>query len=231
MFARFTPRAVLCILAASTFPTLRAEGPAHSKDRTGRLITRTYSVADLVTPLPTDANGKESVLCKQSELPQQLILRITNAIEPDSWAALSGKGTIDYFPLGMTLVVNQTAEVHEQVARLLAKMRKDRNRDELKKLLADYEEACSKGNGDRARKLATQAMAIDPTCFSQKRSQKQAIEKSCYLSLFHSATVDCVEMLKGTRWYPAGQMWATFVETDLDRNKNCPGWFAPGFFR
>src|SRR5207248_11671066 len=35
-----------------------------------------------------------------------------------------GPGTIDYFPLGMTLVINQTLDVQEQIADLLAALRR-----------------------------------------------------------------------------------------------------------
>jgi hypothetical protein len=37
---------------------------------------------------------------------------------------MGGEGTIDYFPLGNALVVNQTAAVHEQIAELLAALQR-----------------------------------------------------------------------------------------------------------
>ena len=52
-------------------------------------------------------------------LPQQLINLITNTIAPESWNSLGGPGTIDYFPLGMALVINQTPDIQEQIADLL----------------------------------------------------------------------------------------------------------------
>src|SRR5205814_2291259 len=42
----------------------------------------------------------------------------------DSWQDASGPGTIDYHPLGMTLVINQTLDIHEQIADLLAALRR-----------------------------------------------------------------------------------------------------------
>jgi type II secretory pathway component GspD/PulD (secretin) len=54
----------------------------------------------------------------------QLIQIITNTIEPRSWASMGGHGTIDYFPMTMTLVINQTPDILEQVADLLNALRR-----------------------------------------------------------------------------------------------------------
>src|SRR5437016_3746725 len=64
----------------------------------GKLITRTYLVADLVCPR---GDGKPMPGTMRD---QQLINLLTNSINPDSWSGSSGPGIIDYFPLGMTLV-------------------------------------------------------------------------------------------------------------------------------
>jgi type II secretory pathway component GspD/PulD (secretin) len=53
-----------------------------------------------------------------------LIDLIKNAIKPETWADRGGKGTIDYFPLGMALVINQTPDVQEQVQDLLDALRR-----------------------------------------------------------------------------------------------------------
>ena len=49
---------------------------------------------------------------------------ITNTIKPNSWSKMGGPGTIDYFPLGMTLVINQTPDIQEQIADLLQQLRR-----------------------------------------------------------------------------------------------------------
>jgi type II secretory pathway component GspD/PulD (secretin) len=54
----------------------------------------------------------------------QLIQLIQNTIAPKSWASMGGQGTIDYFPMTMTLVINQTPDIQEQVADLLAALRR-----------------------------------------------------------------------------------------------------------
>ncbi len=54
----------------------------------------------------------------------QLITLIQNTIAPRSWSSLGGQGTIDYFPLTMTLVINQTPDIQEQIADLLQALRR-----------------------------------------------------------------------------------------------------------
>src|SRR5262249_44155460 len=53
-----------------------------------------------------------------------LISLIQNTVRPDSWKDVGGQGTIQYFPLGMALVVNQSPEVQEEVFALLDTLRK-----------------------------------------------------------------------------------------------------------
>jgi type II secretory pathway component GspD/PulD (secretin) len=53
-----------------------------------------------------------------------LIKLITNTIAPQSWASVGGPGTIDFFPLGGALVINQTPDIQEQVAELLQALRR-----------------------------------------------------------------------------------------------------------
>src|SRR5207248_368365 len=53
-----------------------------------------------------------------------LIATIKNTIAPQSWSVMGGPGTIDYFPLAMALVINQTPDIQEQIAELLAALRR-----------------------------------------------------------------------------------------------------------
>ncbi|MBL8798595.1 MAG: hypothetical protein JNM56_32160 [Planctomycetia bacterium] len=52
-----------------------------------------------------------------------LIKLITSTIAPKSWSDVGGPATIDYFPLGMALVISQTPGVQEEVAQLLDALR------------------------------------------------------------------------------------------------------------
>jgi hypothetical protein len=116
-----------------------------------KMETRTYSVADLVIPIPC-GNGCNAMpqpapapcpmpaplACTTAAAPQaaniqmcsppqttenELIKLIVRAVAPDSWQEKGGKGTIDYFPLTMSMVVNQTCAVHAQIAEMFKSLR------------------------------------------------------------------------------------------------------------
>jgi type II secretory pathway component GspD/PulD (secretin) len=55
---------------------------------------------------------------------EMLIKLITNTIATNTWSSAGGPGTIEYFPLGQALVINQTPDVHQQVADLLNALRR-----------------------------------------------------------------------------------------------------------
>jgi type II secretory pathway component GspD/PulD (secretin) len=55
---------------------------------------------------------------------EQLISLIKSAIAPKSWSDVGGQGTIDYHPFTMSLVVNDTPDIQEQVADLLDALRR-----------------------------------------------------------------------------------------------------------
>jgi hypothetical protein len=100
----------------------------------GALVTQTYAVADLVIPVDR-APVVVAVESQQAEIKRvdpkkirtvenDLIALITSTVSPRDWSNTGGPGTIEYFPLSMSLVVNQTADVQEQVAELLAALRR-----------------------------------------------------------------------------------------------------------
>jgi type II secretory pathway component GspD/PulD (secretin) len=60
----------------------------------------------------------------KKKLEEQLMNLIRNTIAPESWSENSGKGTINYYPLGGALVVNQTQDIQEQIVDLLQALRK-----------------------------------------------------------------------------------------------------------
>jgi type II secretory pathway component GspD/PulD (secretin) len=53
-----------------------------------------------------------------------LIKLITNTIAPQSWQAMGGPGTVEYYPVGLSLIINQTPDIQEQIADLLAALRR-----------------------------------------------------------------------------------------------------------
>src|SRR5439155_7182266 len=64
------------------------------------------------------------VQAPQKTLEDRLIRLIVSTVKPESWDVNGGRGTIDYFPLGMALTVNQTLDVQEQIEGLLAGLRR-----------------------------------------------------------------------------------------------------------
>jgi hypothetical protein len=98
-----------------------------------KLVQKVYHVADLVIPIPDpDASDRP----KSGDAPEggktceaDLIELIQTAVAPHTWAGAGGRGTLDYFPLGMTLVASQTADAHEQIADLLQTLRKVQDRE------------------------------------------------------------------------------------------------------
>jgi hypothetical protein len=58
------------------------------------------------------------------QLHEQLIKLITKNVCPNCWAEAGGSCTLDYYPLGMGLVVNAPADVQEQVADLIEALRR-----------------------------------------------------------------------------------------------------------
>jgi hypothetical protein len=115
----------------------------------GKLVVKTYAVADLVVPVDRSEKvirlgeavegGEVAKECgpactgaavspcahnAPATEDERLIKVITCTVVPKSWSEMGGEGTIDYHPLTMSLVISQTPAVHEQVADLLANLRR-----------------------------------------------------------------------------------------------------------
>jgi hypothetical protein len=54
-----------------------------------------------------------------------LIQLIEQTIQPKTWDAKGGAGIIDYYPITMSLAISQTAAAHEEIAELLASLRRE----------------------------------------------------------------------------------------------------------
>jgi type II secretory pathway component GspD/PulD (secretin) len=142
--------------------------PLAGRHAKGKLVTKTYQVVDLVVPVDSGAtpcsislNGRtertptEDRPCVKDNHPapgitieDKLIQTITSTVAPRSWQVMGGRGTIEYFPLGMALVVNQTPEVHEQIAELLAALRRLQEMEVAVEVrFVTVSESCYKGLG------------------------------------------------------------------------------------
>jgi hypothetical protein len=109
----------------------------------GRVTYRIHPVGDLMAPadpvlLPL---GHGEVILGWStqtpagirlleEAPEDTLINlITESIAPTTWCDSGGSGTIDYFAVGKSLVVNQTPDVQEQIAELLGALRRSSKED------------------------------------------------------------------------------------------------------
>jgi RNA polymerase sigma factor (sigma-70 family) len=86
-------------------------------DGRAKLVRRVYPVSDLVPP------GKKA---------DNLIEVITKTVEPASWNALGGQGSIAYFAEGQSLVISQDTSVQDQVRQLLEDLRAARPQNRTK---------------------------------------------------------------------------------------------------
>jgi general secretion pathway protein D len=113
---------------------------AEPAPQPAKLVQVTYPIAELVIPIGDKAYGFGEALEKpqqrleatssstpaqpQQTLADQLLNLITSTIARESWATMGGKGTIAYYPIGHGLEVKQTQEVQEEIADLLAALRR-----------------------------------------------------------------------------------------------------------
>jgi hypothetical protein len=96
-----------------------------------RQITVTYEVGDLVVPDHAAwpvvkmwyklRRGRVPML--QPPVDEVLLLVIERTIAPNSWAGRGGTGTLQYYPLGLAVVVRNSPRVHQEIRTLLRKLR------------------------------------------------------------------------------------------------------------
>lgn len=141
-----TMRSLAAALALAVAVTPAAAGERAARTRNdqpaqARLVQKTYAVADIIVPLlnsedlapmllekvsPTAPARKKAAPADSPEktIEGRLIELILKTVAPHTWSIVGGPGTIDYYPLGMSLVVTQTADVQERVAELLESLRR-----------------------------------------------------------------------------------------------------------
>jgi hypothetical protein len=122
----------LC-LAASVLGSLSSFARACSPSA-AKLVAVTYPVADLVVPIDTspvvltigkEAKAERACPSKAARTTEtELIGLITSTVTPAGWQAKGGRGAISYEPVTMSLLVNQTQQVQDQVAHLLSALRR-----------------------------------------------------------------------------------------------------------
>jgi hypothetical protein len=99
-----------------------------------KMHTRVYTVADLVVKHPervvVQAGYHEPSAPEPAEVSvdfHPLVELITTTVAPDTWEGVGGPGSIEPFPTNLSLVVDQTEEVHAQIVDLLEQLRRKHN--------------------------------------------------------------------------------------------------------
>lgn len=123
----------LCVsdLFARDQPAIGAERSSQGPRRSSHeLDTRVYPVGDLVLPIPSVVVTGDSIVSSQNwhnRAPEfePLIEKITSTIQPDSWKESIGSGVIEPAPRTLSVVVRQTEAVHEEIAELIGRMRRE----------------------------------------------------------------------------------------------------------
>ncbi len=73
----------------------------------------------------TEAGGNMQVTKHRQQTHEDMLIKlITNTIAPHSWAEQGGSGTIDFHPMTLALVVNQTPDIQDQIQDLLNALRR-----------------------------------------------------------------------------------------------------------
>jgi hypothetical protein len=94
------------------------------KGARGKMVARTYAIGDLlIVPLNAFA-GCATCANRKTDTAHSVMQLITATICPETWVDRGGWGSVDYFSKGRALVVNQTPDIQEQVAELLAALRR-----------------------------------------------------------------------------------------------------------
>ncbi len=143
---------------------LAMSGPeATAAAANSRMTNVTYTVADLIFA-EYDEKGQPHPR-KDESAPttneERLMSLIMEKVAPHTWSNVGGPGTVQYFPLGQALVVNQTQEVQEQVYELLQGLRKRlKTQEEVEHLLQRLHTCVREGKDKEARALAHKIKAL-----------------------------------------------------------------------
>ena len=118
--------------AAGVLPMGTSSSPVNQPPYTPTPITGAYALGSGTSvgqptgsPFATDQNGATVTKSAPTATREaELIKLITNTVDPRSWSDMGGPGTIDYHPLTMGLVIDQTPDIQEQIVDLLNSLRR-----------------------------------------------------------------------------------------------------------
>lgn len=103
-----------------------ANQPAPQTSSPSPLMSPNSMTGGTATGTPSgSSSGNIAVSKKNSQTMEDMLIKLlTSTINPQSWNNMGGPGTIEYFPLTMSLVINQSPDIQEQVADLLTALRR-----------------------------------------------------------------------------------------------------------
>lgn len=137
------------------------------------------------TPLPIANGDARSTKLMPGQTTESLLMELVKStVAPESWVDQGGNGTIQFYPLGMSLVINQTRAVQEEVSALLAALRR----------LQDIEAAVE------VRVVTTTPAAFEKAC--KEMNFKRVAEKD-------NPAPDGKRTVA-----PKGKRWTTFIDND-----------------
>ncbi len=108
-----------CVVMLALGGVLLIQAPAGAEEK---MVLRTYEVGHLLDVRSTGDTSHDA-----------LIRRILRAGPAQSWAANGGKGTVQYYPLGLVIVVHQGPSVHKRIQAVLDRMHEHRQAQNPKK--------------------------------------------------------------------------------------------------
>jgi len=91
----------------------------------GPVVTACYDVTDLIQVKASKKGGRRKPQLSEEAQAKKLMKVITDAVQPETWADRGGIGSIEYFPLTRSIVVNHTASAQEQVEEMLGRLRSE----------------------------------------------------------------------------------------------------------
>ncbi|MGD0900488.1 MAG: hypothetical protein ABR915_21865, partial [Thermoguttaceae bacterium] len=111
---------------------LRTPAPPAKLSNREKVYTVAYQVADLVVPLPSpplplDGTRPAAGQAGSNADFAPLIGLITNTIQPATWDAVGGRGSIAPHKGSLSIVVSQTKDVHEQIVDLTEGLRRQQD--------------------------------------------------------------------------------------------------------
>jgi type II secretory pathway component GspD/PulD (secretin) len=120
------PNSASVVPTVSTGPAQQNMPPYVPTPVTGPYAVGTGTPTGTPTgsPFAADQGARTQAPTNPMTHEEELKKLITNTIEPRSWSDMGGPGTIDYHPLTMGLVVNQTPDIQEQIVDLLNSLRR-----------------------------------------------------------------------------------------------------------